>query len=338
MHELAMILRDRRLAAGAIELSLPEVKIDLDKKGHVTGAHVVEHTESHQIIEEFMLAANEAVAELLRDREIPFLRRIHEPPNARKTHALTEFVRELGIPCESLESRFEIKRVLEEVADRPESQAVNYAVLRSMQKAIYSPTAEGHFALASGAYCHFTSPIRRYPDLTVHRIFDALAAGRTPSHEFETLLVLGQHCSDREQRAERAERELVKIKLLIFLSGKIGEEMDAVVTGVEEYGLFARGVSLPAEGLIRLHGLPNDFYDFDRSTHSLTGKRSANRFRLGELICVKIARVDVDRRELDLRFVRHLKRSSAKRKVATAKKKPTKKKKGKPKAGKTRRR
>ena len=165
MHELAMILRRRRLEGGAIELTLPEIKIDLDKKGHVSGAHVVENTVSHQIIEEFMLAANEAVAEHLHDQDLNFLRRVHEPPDPRKLHALTEFVRELGIECESLQSRFEIKRVVELVKGEPREHAVHYAVLRSMQKAVYGPQEEGHYALHSKHYCHFTSPIRRYPDL-----------------------------------------------------------------------------------------------------------------------------------------------------------------------------
>ncbi len=248
MHELAMILRQRRLARGALELTMPEVKIDLDKKGRVSGAHVVENTESHQIIEEFMLAANEAVAEHLHGQDLHFLRRVHEPPDPRKLQALTEFVRELGIECESLESRFEIKRLVEAVKGEPRQHAVNYAVLRSMQKAVYSPQEEGHYALASECYCHFTSPIRRYPDLMIHRMLDSLLRGTRPPDDFDDLAVLGQHCSDREQRAEAAERELIKVKLLTYLSQRIGEEMDAVVTGVEEFGLFAQGIELPAEG------------------------------------------------------------------------------------------
>ncbi len=339
MHELAMILRHRRLHGGAIELTLPEIKIDLDKKGRVSGAHVVEHTVSHQIIEEFMLAANEAVAEYLNDQGLDFLRRIHEPPDPRKLQALTEFIRELGIECESLESRFEIKRVVEAMRNDPRQHAVHYAVLRSMQKAVYSPVEEGHYALGSRHYCHFTSPIRRYPDLVIHRMFDALARGERPVADFDHLAVLGGHCSDREQRAEAAERQLIKVKLLTFLSKRIGQQMEAVITGVEEFGLFAEGIELPAEGLIRTETLADDYYRFERATHSLTGHRKGNSYRLGDILMVEIARVDIDRRELDFRMVRRLKQASSlpvlmakpkgKKKTAakkTPKKRPAKKK------------
>jgi ribonuclease R len=303
MHELAMILRKRRIARGAIELSMQEVKIDLNRDGQVSGAHLVVNTESHQIIEEFMLAANEAVAQLLKDADVLFLRRVHQAPDPRKSQALTEFVHELGLSTGSLESRFEIQRVLEQVKGQTEERAVNYAVLRSMQQAVYSPDEEGHYALASEHYCHFTSPIRRYPDLTVHRLLDQLAAKRKPRNDLEELASLGQHCSSRERRAEAAERELVKVKLLDYMSQRIGEELDAVVTGVQQFGMFAQGIEIPAEGLIHISSLQDDYYRYDKATHSLTGFRSQNAFRLGDVVRVAVARVDVDRRELDLRVV-----------------------------------
>jgi ribonuclease R len=302
MHELAMILRTRRLQAGSLELILPEVKLDLDDEGRVSGAHKVEHNESHQLIEEFMLAANEAVAEHLTRREIPYLRRLHAPPSPIKLRDLTQFVRELGITCESLESRFEIKRILAQVAGRPEEAAVNYAVLRSMQKAVYGPEPERHYALNKTDYCHFTSPIRRYPDLTVHRLLDQLLDEKKPHLEMVQLIMLGEHCSEREQRAANAERELTKVKLLNFLSQQIGLSMQAVITGVEDFGLFVQGVELPADGLVHVSSLQDDYYRFDSTTHSLVGNREGHRFRLGDVVTVEVARVDVDRRELDFRI------------------------------------
>jgi ribonuclease R len=306
MHELAMLLRRRRLERGSIELTLPEVKIDLDKRGEVTGAHLVKNTESHQIIEEFMLAANEAVARMLSEKGLNYLRRVHEPPELRKLQALTTFVRELGIECESLESRFEIKRVVAAVAGQPEAHAVNYAILRSMQKAVYAPTDEGHFALHKEHYCHFTSPIRRYPDLTIHRMIESLARGKRPVDDLDRMVILGEQTSEREQRAEAAERELIKVKLLSYLAKRIGETLDAVITGVEDFGLFAQGTELPAEGLVHVDTLDDDFYRFDSATHSLAGTRSGNRYRLGDIIRVQVAHVDIDRRELDFRIVKRL--------------------------------
>ncbi len=306
MRDLAMLLRRRRLEHGAIELAMPEVKILLDENGRVSGARLVRRTVSHQIIEEFMLAANRAVAEILAERHGLFLRRVHEPPNPIKLKSLTEFVRLLGIPCSSMESRFEIKRVLELVAGQPTEYAVNYAVLRSMQKAIYSPRPLGHYALYWPHYCHFTSPIRRYPDLVTHRIFASWEEGRKPQAERGMLRALGEHCSEREQRAEAAERELVKLKLLHYLHDRIGQRMDAVVTGVEEFGLFAQGVEIPAEGFISVSSLQDDRYRFDAALRSLVGFRSGHQYRLGDLLVVEVAHVDLARRELDFRVVRKL--------------------------------
>jgi ribonuclease R len=303
MHELAMILRQRRMERGSLELSMNEVKVDLDKDGRVVGAHLVENTVSHQIIEEFMLAANEAVARRLKEQEWHFLRRVHDAPDPRKLKTLTEFVKELGLKTESLESRFELQTLLKRVVGTPQQHAVNYALLRSLQRAVYSPREEGHYALASDCYCHFTSPIRRYPDLTIHRLFDALVEGKKPVNDFGALVGLGMHCSDLEQRAEAAERELTKMKLLGYFADRLGEEMDAVVTGVESFGLFVQGIELPAEGLVHISSLADDYYQYDRASHTLSGRRPGNTFRLGDVVRVAVAHVDVDRRELDFRLV-----------------------------------
>jgi ribonuclease R len=310
-------LRARRYGRGGLELSMPEVKVDLDKNGRVSGAHLVVNTESHKIIEDFMLAANEAVAELLAKAELHFLRRVHTAPDPRKLKALTEFVSGLGFQTESLESRFELQKLLADVAGQPEERAVNFALLRSLQRATYSPEEEGHYALASDRYCHFTSPIRRYPDLTIHRLLESHMRGKKPRNDFGEMAVLGEHCSDRERRSEGAERELTRVKLLEYLSSRIGHTLEGIVTGVEEYGLFVQGIELPAEGLVHISSLADDYYRFDRKSHTLTGNRAGNTLRLGDQVTVVVARVDVDRRELDFRLVGRSKSVAPAKRIGT---------------------
>ncbi len=298
MHTLAMQLRRLRNEKGALELTMPEVKIDLDKVGKVKGAHLVHHTESHQMIEEFMLAANQAVATWLDGLELPFLRRAHAPPNRLKLRQLNQFVRALGIPADNLENRFEIQRVVDEVKGKPTEYAVNFAILKSMSKAVYQAGFERHYALDMTHYCHFTSPIRRYPDLVVHRIVQKLLEG-LPAKENELVLErLGEHCSSMEQNAEAAERELIRVKLLHFLTKRKGELLSGVVSGVKSTGLTVRAVEVPIDGTIPVANLPNDRYRFDRETHTLEGYRSGNRFRLGDEIIVRIDKIDLVRRQL----------------------------------------
>ena len=303
MFTLAMTLRRRRFERGSLELHMPEMRIDLDKQGRVSGAHLEQNTESHQIIEEFMLAANEAVARHLADEGLIFLRRVHAAPDPRKSRALTDFVRELGFKVSNLQDRFELQQLLGKTKDDPRSHAVNFATLRSMQKAVYSPEDEGHYALASDCYCHFTSPIRRYPDLIVHRLIDDLNNGRKPVQEMKTFLTWGDHCSDREGRAAQAERELNKVKLLNYMADKVGEELTGVITGVEKFGLFVMGDQIPAEGLVPIAALGDDYYKYDKATHTINGFRSGNSFRLGDPVRVAVANVNVDARELDFRLL-----------------------------------
>ena len=250
-----------------------------------------------------MLAANEAVAEKLADAGLIFLRRVHGSPDPRKMTVLTEFVRELGYEVENLENRFELQKLLDTVKGDPRQHAINYATLRSMQRAIYSPEDEGHYALASDCYCHFTSPIRRYPDLTVHRLIDMLNRGKKPEQRMDQLFVDGDHCSEREQRAAEAERELKKVKLLLYMSDKIGLELDGVITGVENFGLFITGTEIPAEGFVHISSLTDDYYRYDRAGHIIAGHRSGNSYRLGDTVRVSVAGVNVDTRELNFRLV-----------------------------------
>jgi len=335
MHELAMMLRGRRMKRGSLELSMPEMTIDLDKDGQVTGAHLAENTESHQIIEEFMLAANEAVAETLFDQGLLFLRRVHGAPDPRKLKALNEFVKDLGLKADNLESRFALQDLLESVKGDSRQHAVNYSVLRSMQRAIYSPEEEGHYALASECYCHFTSPIRRYPDLTIHRLIDAVNRGKPPEQHLSELLSQGDHCSEREQRATAAERELKKVKLLLYLQDKVGTKLEGVVTGVESFGLFVAGTKLPAEGFVHISSLSDDYYKFDKAGHVIKGFRSGNTYRLGDQVTVAVASVDVERRELDFRLLAKAGGKKGGDSIRSSRPKPGKSKPGKSKPAKS---
>ncbi|MCO8124206.1 ribonuclease R [Stieleria sp. TO1_6] len=299
MHTLAMMIRKRRFKGGAISMDMPEVKLEFDRSGKVKGAYRTENTESHQVIEEFMLAANQAVAAWLDDAEYNFLHRIHPPPERRKLRQLSNFVRDLGLGIESVESRFEIQAVLDRVAGTPLEDAVNFAVLKSMNKAVYGPQTDGHYALDMQHYCHFTSPIRRYPDLTVHRLIDRLWAGeKTPDDAYGTVLQLGQHCSDMERNAAQAERELTELKLLHFLKKHIGQTMPAVVSRVFADGFLARCVKLPVSGYVSVDQLPHDQYRFERRGQMLVGFKAHNRYRLGDQLTVKVSRVDLTQRQL----------------------------------------
>ena len=345
LHSLAMTLRRRRFAKGSLDLNIPEVKLDFDKEGRVIGAHEVEHDESHQLIEEFMLAANIAVATKLNDINVGFLRRVHAEPDSLKLQALAKFVATLGFnvgepqppkreqqrakkdsqragrrqppdsshlksrpsPFDSpvILSKAALQKLLKEVAGTPAEHAVNYALLRSLRQAEYSGVPIGHYALAVSEYCHFTSPIRRYPDLTIHRLFDDFCAGQSPRGMSDAELeILGTHCSDTERRAAQAERELTKIKLLAFMAERIGDEFDAIITGVERFGLFCKGMQMPVDGFVHISTLAEqDYFDFDPASVSLVGRRTNTQLRLGDKVRVQVAFVNVDRRELDFRLV-----------------------------------
>jgi ribonuclease R len=302
MRDLALLLRKKRMKRGSLELVMPEAVLDYDKNGRVVGAHFAEDSLSHQIIEEFMLAANEAVAEHFTRLEVPFLRRVHPAPNEEKLEAFAQFADLLGYPIRRPQDRFELQRVLRETADKPERAAVHFALLRSLKQASYSPIQDQHYALALQNYCHFTSPIRRYPDLQVHRLLDRWIKHGKASADVEELIALGDHCSKMERRAETAERELVKLKILLYLESRVGEELDAIITGVADYGFFAQAERFPAEGLVHISSLVDDYYWFDESSHTLEGKRTKRRFRLGDRVRVEVARVDVQRRMLDFRL------------------------------------
>lgn len=305
MHTLAMGMRRRRFNRGSLTLEVPEVKIDLDKTGKVKGAHIEAYTESHQIIEEFMLAANQAVATWLDDQELNYLHRIHPPPDRRKLRQLEMFVKDLRLPVTTVESRKDLQRVLDLVAGTPLENAVNFSVLKSMNKAIYGPNREGHYALDMEHYCHFTSPIRRYPDLSVHRLVQNLIDHKkTPDESFAVLLRLGFHCSDQERNAAQAERELIQLKLLHFMKKQVGQTMRVIVNRVFIDGIFARGIELPIDGYLPVTSLPSDKYRFERRGQMLVGFKEGNQYRLGDELSVKVAKVDLRERQLIFDFVK----------------------------------
>ena len=303
MRELALILRKRRRKRGSLELSMPEPALEFDAHGRIAGAHFVENDISHQMIEEFMLSANEAVAGHFGRLDIPFLRRIHPAPEPTKLKAFAEFARLLGYRVELERDRFALQRVLEQSSGKPEQHAVHFALLRSLKQAVYSPLAEGHYALASQDYCHFTSPIRRYPDLTVHRLLGQWLRTRRAGSDSTELAALGEHCSKTERRAETAERELVKLKLLTYMSERLGEKLHAIITGVADYGFFAQAETFPVEGLVHISSLSDDYYYYDEESHTLHGRRTRRRFRLGDRVRVEVSRVDLSRRQMDFRLV-----------------------------------
>lgn len=313
MGELARAILARRREAGMVHLDLPEVRLVLDEAGEVRDAEPEPHLFSHRVIEMLMVEANEAVAALLDARGLPFVRRVHPPPEDEAFEGLAAFARACGhrgLP-RGRPSRHDLQALVDEVRGRPEGYALNLALLRSFEKAVYSPDPEGHYALGSEAYCHFTSPIRRYPDLTVHRALDELGrAGRKRRRrkgddeaEEEALAALAEeadHLSRREREAEAAELELRQVLVLRHLARRVGESFEGVVTGLADFGLFVQFPRFLVEGLLRLEDLGGEVWAVDAARGRAVGEGSGRTVRLGDALRVRIAAVDVARRHLDL--------------------------------------
>ncbi len=303
LGDLARRIEARRREAGMLHLDLPEIDLILNKKNRVVDAVPADDAYTHTMIEMFMVEANEAVARTLAGKDRQFLRRIHPPPDGQSSHQLASFLGAAGLRISHDLQRQEIQRLLETVRGRPESYAVNLAVLKTFQTAEYSPQDVGHYALASDCYCHFTSPIRRYPDLTVHRLVGALCRGHLdslPPDDLPALAALGERLTAAEQTAEAAEQELREVLILQFLETRIGEEFDGVITGVTNFGIFVQSPRFLIEGVVRMENLGDDWWEVNARYGFIRGDRTGKTFRIGQTVRVRIAGVDVPQRQLHL--------------------------------------
>jgi len=306
MEKLAKAIENRRLKNGMLELDLPETELIFDKDGKVIDACPAENSYPHKMIEMFMVEANEAVASLLDRLQVPFIRRIHPEPDAVSTKALSRYISIAGMKVPRNMDRKTIQDLLHYVKGKPISYAINILVLRSLERAEYSPLNIGHFALASTKYSHFTSPIRRYADLLVHRLLQAYIQSSdntiAPESivEYEDLKEIGKHITFTEQRAAEAENELKMILLLGLLSQKIGQNLECVVSGLTNSGVFAKSIKFGAEGFIALEQLGLDDWKYDEKRQAIKGKNSGKTIALGDLLEVTIVSVNLPARQMTL--------------------------------------
>jgi ribonuclease R len=310
MAELCQILRKRRLERGALDFDLPEPEVILNLQGEAEDIIRAERNLAHQIIEEFMIAANEAVAHFMEKKGVPFIFRIHEPPEKAAIDEFRRFISLLGYRMrkDGGYSSRELQKVLLEAKGRLEERVINNLLLRSMKWAKYSAKNLGHFGLASKAYTHFTSPIRRYPDLIVHRLLKNVLFKEKETYSEEALAKKAEHLSQRERVAMEAEREILDRYRVRLMKDKIGEEFDGVISGVTPYGFFVELKEIFVEGLVRVTSLHDDYYHYHEDKYCLVGERTYKRFRVGEAVRVKVERVDVERRQIDFAFLKKLDR------------------------------
>ncbi|MCS7049784.1 MAG: RNB domain-containing ribonuclease, partial [Verrucomicrobiae bacterium] len=295
---------------GALMLEFPEVKVQLDAQGRPVAIEKLEYDISHQLIEEFMLAANEAVAKRIARAEVPTIYRIHEEPDVEKLEDFRAYAQSFGFKVGDVTHRHELQKLLEHVHRRPEQYAINLALLRSLKRALYSVRCAGHYGLAKKYYTHFTSPIRRYADLVVHRILRAVLAldNEMPGYSLQQLARIARHISETERIADEAEEESVELKKIEFFQRQLETgrltTMDAVVCGVRNFGFFVELPDTLVQGLVHVSTLEDDFYHFDETREQLVGKRTRRVIKVGDKLRVRVARVDVFKRQIDFRVVR----------------------------------
>ena len=302
MASLARVIEKRRISEGMLHLALPEVSLILDDDGAVVDAEPADDAYTHTIIEMFMVEANDQVAAFFEKRKIPIIRRIHPVPDETAFEDLAKFVNACGYPLSDHPSPRELQQIIRDVSDKPESYAVNLALLRSFQRAVYSVEFEPHFALSSPNYCHFTSPIRRYPDLMVHRTVAAYLRGtlKKEDHSAAEIAQKATFLSSRERVAQAAEQEVRMVLVLGYLAKKKGEVFNGVITGVTDFGMFVQSPKFLVEGLIRLQDLGDDWWNVSGEQGKIRGEMSGKVYKVGDILPVRIERVDIPRRHLDL--------------------------------------
>jgi ribonuclease R len=310
LHHFATILRKKRFEKGAINFNSEEIKFKLDEKGKPIETYVKEQKESNHLVEEFMLLANKKVAERIgkpKDGETPktFVYRVHDEPNPEKLNTFAQFVKKLGFTLnvsshKQLASSY--NQLFNQIKGRGEEHMIETIAIRTMAKAIYSTDNIGHYGLAFDYYTHFTSPIRRYPDLMVHRLLESYLQGGN-SVKKDPLEEKCKHSSDMEKLATEAERASVKYKQIEFMLDKVGKVQEGVISGVSKWGIFVEIVESKSEGLIRFNELKDDYYYLDEDNYRIIGKTHGYVYRLGDKVNVLVKKVDLSTRQMDLQLV-----------------------------------
>ncbi|MEK9134174.1 MAG: ribonuclease R, partial [Pseudomonadota bacterium] len=296
LYGLYHILHSARMKRGAVDFELPETRILFDENRKIKRILPLQRNDAHRLIEECMLAANVCAAEILRKNKVPAPYRIHEGPTAEKLSNLREFLTEMGLSLGGGDKpqAQHYSKLIKAVEERSDSRLIQTVLLRSLSQAVYSPDNIGHFALGYPNYTHFTSPIRRYPDLLVHRAIKDIIARRPTGMTPELAKQQGEHCSLTERRADEATREVVRWLKAVYMMDKIGEEFDGIISGVTNFGIFVELVEVYVDGLVHITALGNDYYHFDAAHHRLMGERTKQTYRLGDKLRVRVMRVDLD--------------------------------------------
>ena len=311
MNQLREKLRKERFEKGSINFQFPEVRVVLDERGKPVEIRLEEHGIAEQLIEEFMIAANRVVSEDMSWKGIPFIYRVHDQPDLDRLQEFNAFIHNFGYFLKGIQNQVHpraLQDLLEEVQGKPEERVINTLLLRSMKKAIYAPSNIGHFGLAIDYYSHFTAPIRRYPDLMIHRIIkEALSRGVLPEKRIakleKTLPNVAEHCSLRERRAMEAEIDSVELKKLEYMLDKVGQEFDGIINGVTNYGIFVE-LENTVEGLVRVENMKDDYYIFNEKQYCLIGEHTGKIYRFGDKVRIVIERIDLDEREIDFLLVK----------------------------------